>query len=269
MTKKFKVMLTFDVDGETMWTAPDADSDPRNAEPVTLSMGSYGTTVAMPRILKMLKDYEIKGSFFIPGATAAKYPEMVKAVHKEGHDIGNHGYTHMCPDEFKSKEEEVKEYDDANQILQKLTGQRPKGFRAPSWGFSKHTLNILEEMEFTYDSTMMGSDRMGRLEAYDQKADIVEIPINWSLDDAPYWLFSLHTWGAPMQPPSAVFEAWSEEFLYLYEESFDNCFTLTCHPQIIGRPGRLRMYERLIRFIKGHKNIEFTTCIDAAESFTP
>lgn len=54
---------------------------------------------------------------------------------------------------------------------------------------------------------------------------------------------------------------------YLYEEGQNNVFSLICHPQIIGRPGRMKMYEGLIRFIKGHANVEFMTFGEASLRF--
>lgn len=266
--KKFKVMLTFDVDAETLWTAPD----PLNAEgninrPVVLSQGYYGAEVAVPRFLDLLDKYDIKSTFFIPGQTVEKHPAIVKEIAARGHEVGNHGYSHICPCEFKSREEEVDEYVRTSDAIEKVTGVRPVGFRAPSWEFSLNTLDILEDMDFMYDSTMMGSDKMSMLEVFGKKSDIVEIPINWTLDDAPFWMLSGYTWGAPMPAPSTAYEIWTEEFQYLYEESFDNTFTLTCHPQISGRPARIRMYERFIQFVKEHDDIEFMRCIDAAETY--
>lgn len=268
MSKKFKVMLTFDVDAETLWTAPDAANDGNNAKrPSMLSLGSYGPQVAIPRILKLLDKHNIKSSFYIPGETVVKYPEMVAEIHKRGHEIGNHGFTHISPDLFLSYQEEVDEYERTNQEIEKIIHKKPKGFRAPSWEFSENTLKIIKEMGFVYDSTMMGADYVSMLEVFGEKSELVEIPINWTLDDAPFWLLSAQNWGAPMSPPSSVYEIWTEEFQYLYDESFDNCFTLTCHPQLIGRPARIKMYERVIEFIKSHENIEFMRCINAAEQY--
>jgi len=268
MNKKFQVMLTYDVDAETLWTAPDPLNDARNhLRPTMMSQAAYGPKVAVPRILKLLDDFDIKGSFFIPGATVVKYPEMVAEIHKRGHEVANHGYTHICPDEFTDRDAEMKEYVDTNEAIKKITGENIPGFRAPSWEFSVNTLSILKEMGFVYDSSQMGSDKITTCEALGESSDLPEIPINWSLDDAPLWLLSLHTWGATMPAPSTAFESWSEEFLYLYEESFDNVFNLTTHPQIIGRPGRMRMYEKLVKFIKEHDDIEFVRCIDAAEDY--
>lgn len=266
---RFSVMLTFDVDAETLWTAPDPliDDPTNHLKPSLMSQASYGPLVAIPRLLKLLDEYDIQSSFFIPGKTMEKYPDMVKEISKRGHEIGNHGYSHMCPVLCTDKKEEFEEYEKTSEILKKLINKRPVGFRAPSWEFSTNTVGILKGMDFLYDSSLMGDDKISMLDVFGEKTDLVEIPINWSLDDAPFWLLSNDVWGAPMPSPSAVFESWAEEFKYLYEEQKENCFVLTCHPQIIGRPGRLRMYERLIRYIKGHSNINFTTCEKAAEQF--
>ncbi len=270
--KKFQVMLTFDVDAETLWTAPDPliNAEPQgNAvsnenKPSLMSMAAYGPLVAVPRILRMLDKYEIKATFFIPGKTMEKYPEMVKEIDRRSHEIGNHGYSHICPQLCFDEEQERSEYIKTNTILKELTGKDAVGFRTPSFEFSAYTMRILEEMGFLYESSMMGSDEITMLEALGQKSNIVEIPCSWNLDDAPYWLMSNDVWGAPMPSPIAVYESWSEEFEFLYEEGGNNCFCLTCHPQIIGRPGRMRMLEKLIQFIKGHANVEFVTCKEAA-----
>ena len=182
MTKTFKIMLTFDVDAETLWTAPDPLNDPLNSQrPSMLSQGSYGPVVAIPRIIKLLDQYEIKSSFYIPGETVVKYPEMVAELHKRGHEIGNHGYTHRCPNSFDSRAKEANEYEETNTAIEKIIGEKPKGFRAPSWEFSLNTLSIIKEMGFMYDSTMMGGDQIGMLSVFDEMSNIVEIPINWTL----------------------------------------------------------------------------------------
>ena len=61
------VMLSFDFDAETLWLS----RDPKNwKRPGTLSQGKYGATVGVPKILELLRDYEIAATFFVPGWTA-------------------------------------------------------------------------------------------------------------------------------------------------------------------------------------------------------
>ena len=96
--KKMPVLLTFDIDGETLWRC----RDPKNAErPVILPQGQYGPETAMPRILKLLRRHGVHATFFIPGFTAEEYPDMVREIAAEGHDIGNHSWSHTYPDNME------------------------------------------------------------------------------------------------------------------------------------------------------------------------
>ena len=93
--KKMPVLLTFDVDGECLWRC----RDPQNAKrPVILSQGRYGPETGVPRILKMLNRYGIHATFFIPGFTVNQYQDLARQIVAEGHELGNHGWSHTYPD---------------------------------------------------------------------------------------------------------------------------------------------------------------------------
>lgn len=272
--KKMPVLLTFDVDGETLWLC----RDPENANrPVTLSQGRYGPESGVPRIEKLLDKYGIKATFFIPGYTVRQYPEMVKRLADSGHEIGNHGWSHTYPDNMDGYEEELKEYRDSSDIIEKTTGKRPEGYRSPAWEFSPYTIDILEKMgDFKYSSNMMDSDRIHRLETGGRRTDLVELPVHWVLDDAAFWLYSVRTPGKSIQPAESVELYWKNEFDGLLEEFqeevkatgvSDLCFVLTCHPQIIGRPARMGVLERVVRHILETGRIEFVTGSQAANQF--
>ncbi|HWQ78960.1 MAG TPA: polysaccharide deacetylase [Anaerovoracaceae bacterium] len=270
--KKFPVILSFDIDAETLWTSRDPEHAKR---PVQLSMGTYGPVEGVPRITKILDKYGIKASFFIPGMTAERYPEMVKALDAAGHEIGNHSYSHKHPHTFDSKEAEKEELVKSNKILENLTGKVPVGYRSPAWEFSTYSVDIIEEMGFKWGSNMMYTDQVNLMKVFDKQTDIVDIPVAWVLDDAAYWLYSVHTPGKCMQPLDAVETYWKTEFDFLYEEFMDDtdgsrknaCFMLTCHPQIIGRPARMTVLENLIKHIRTRPNAVFMTGYEVAEKF--
>ena len=269
MKKKMPVLLTFDVDGEALWLCRDPENIDR---PVTLSLGQYGPNEGMPRILRVLNKYHLPATFFIPGMIAEKYPDMVKRVDAEGHEIGNHSWTHTYPDKMAGRAEEQDEYLRTSDLLAKLTGKRPAGYRSPAWEFSPHTLDLLEEQGFLYSSNMMDKDSVSHLQIGERKSKLVEIPIHWVLDDAAYWLYSVRIPGKAMQPLQAVEDYWKAEFDGLYEEYMetedtDICYVLTCHPQVIGRPARMKVLENVIRHILGHADVEFMTCSSLAERF--
>ena len=273
MKKKMPVLLTFDLDGETLWRC----RDPENANrPVTLSQGRYGPETGLPRILKLLDKYSIKATFFIPGFTVDQYPDKVREIDAHGHEIGNHSWTHIYPDKLPSREAELKEDMDCSNAIEKITGKRPKGYRSPAWEFGKYTIGIMKEMGFEYSSNMMDTEEIRYLDTGIEKTDMVEFPIHWVLDDAAYWLYSLLTPGKCMQPHTAVEQYWKEEFDAILEEfrdevaetgTSDKCFVLTCHPQITGRPAKVRVLDRLIAHMIQAGDVEFLTGSGAAERF--
>lgn len=272
--KKMPVLLTFDVDGEMIWRC----RDPENAErPVTLSLGHYGLNCGLPRILKMLKKYDVPATFFVPGMTAEMFPHVLPSILEAGvHEIGHHSYSHTYPDKFPSKEAEAEDYARASRIIEPVIGGKLKGYRSPAWEFSRGTLEILEDMGIEYSSNMMGSDRLEMLEIFGKKSNIVEIPIHWILDDAAFWLYSVRIAGKCMQPLGAVEDCWIKEFDGLYEEFLeeeeqgvdsDIVFVLTCHPQVIGRPSRMTVLENVIRHIRTCPQVEFVTAGHAVEDY--
>lgn len=271
---KMPVLLTFDLDGECLWRC----RDPENAKrPVVLSQGRYGPETGMPRILKLLQKYNALATFFIPGFTAQQYQDLVKQIVSQGHEVGNHGWTHTYPDNMDGYEMEKKEYWDCSNLLEELTKKRPKGYRSPAWEFSPYSIDILEDMgDIEYSSNMMDTDKIRYLKIGDRESKIVEIPTHWVLDDAAYWLYSLRTPGKAMQPLESVENYWIAEFDALLEEfteevkeqgDSDICFVLTCHPQIIGRPARMKMLERIIHHMVETRCVEYMTCSEATARF--
>lgn len=266
---KFPVVLSFDVDGETLWLARDPENIKR---PVNLSLGQYGIIEGTPRILRLLDKYGIKASFFVPGYIADKYPGTVESIFSKGHEIGNHGYSHQWPDSFPDKKSELQEYKRSNEIIESLTGKRPVGYRSPAWEFGANTVDILEELNFKYSSNMMHTHNVHFLKIGERKTDLVELPIHWMLDDAAFWLYSIRLQGKAMQPISSVEECWIAEFDGLYEEfngldRTDSCLVLTCHPQVVGRPSRIKALENVIKHISAHKSAEFVMACQLAERF--
>jgi len=70
-----------------------------------------------------------------------------------------------------------------------------------------------------------------------------------------------------LSSPSAVYEIWAGDFDYLYDRIGEGVYTLTMHPQVIGRGHRLLMLERLIRHIQSHRGVEFKTMLEVATSW--
>src|SRR5207248_4953338 len=110
-------------------------------------------------------------------------------------------------------------------------------YRSPAWAFSPNTLDLLAQYGFTYSSNLMSHF----IPWVHPHHNLVELPVSWLLDDAPFFLFRLNG-SRPISNAENVYQAWTEEFRGIYR--YGGLFNLTMHPQVIGRPGRLMMLER-------------------------
>jgi peptidoglycan/xylan/chitin deacetylase (PgdA/CDA1 family) len=260
---KFAVMLTFDLDAESAFLA----NDPENAHRVgVLSQGQYGPKVGVHRLIELLQRKGLPATLFVPGWCAEKYPDAVQAAARVGWEIAHHGYHHIPPASM-TREEEAESIVRGIGAIEKVAGRAPVGYRSPSWDFSSNTLELLSQNGFLYSSNMMDNDAPYLHPVSSSAGRIVELPIQWILDDAPYFMFSRPA-VRPISALSNAYEHWSEEFEGLYaERERGKIYVLTMHPFISGRPSRVRLLEKLIDFIQQHPDVAFYTCEDVARHF--
>jgi peptidoglycan/xylan/chitin deacetylase (PgdA/CDA1 family) len=250
------VAFTFDFDAEEVWIG----DDPENANrPGVLSQGTYGAKVAVPLILQLLERQGLRQTFFVPGRVGERYPERVREILAGGHEIGHHGFTHTSPAKLPRDEEEA-ELVRALEVLRGL-GADPVGYRSPSWEFSPSTIGLLQQHGFRYSSNYMDD-----LHPYlHPDSTLVELPIQWVLDDAAhFWFSSGMDWTRSISPPSVVREIWWDELDGIVAQG--GAFILTMHPQVIGRPHRLKMLEQFMTDVKARGDCWIATCSEIAEA---
>ena len=141
--------------------------------------------------------------------------------------------------------------------LTEITGKKPVGIRTPSWDYSPNTLALIEELGFLYDSSLMADDSPYELVSAGRATGIVELPVEWILDDAPYFKMSRFASLRPHTTPEEGYTILKAEFDVAYEEG--GLFLLTTHPHIVGHRSRIVILERLIRYIREHPGVWFAT----------
>jgi polysaccharide deacetylase family protein (PEP-CTERM system associated) len=110
----------------------------------------------LTKVLGILEDNNVKATFFITGKVAEQYPDCVREIFSQGHEIASHGYSHTMLDKLSSKEALV-EIKRSKDVLKKITGINPKGFRAPSWSINTSNLevyNLLQKKGYKYSSSL-------------------------------------------------------------------------------------------------------------------
>jgi peptidoglycan-N-acetylglucosamine deacetylase len=245
--------LSFDSDHETNELRDGGKSIGR------MAWGQYGHRVGVPNILKMLAKHSVTATFYVPGVVAILYPDEQRRVAAEGHEVGIHSWIH----ELNS----ILPYDAekdlmlrAADVLEKTTQVRPVGVRTASWDFSPHTLQITKEMGLLYDSSLMADVDCYELVLDGEPTGVIELPVEWIRDDAPYFMMQRFQNLRPYTPPADVFDIFRREFEAAYEEG--GIFQLTCHPHIIGYRSRIWIIDELIRLAKTKGDVWFATHAD-------
>ncbi|MDL2121700.1 MAG: DUF3473 domain-containing protein [Deltaproteobacteria bacterium] len=107
-------------------------------------------------LLRILSDYKVKGTFFIVGWVAEKFPGLVRKIHEQAHEIASHGYAHVLCYEMK-REEFKKDVQKSVQILEELTGEKVLGIRVAGASIKRENLwalDVLIDLGIIYDSSI-------------------------------------------------------------------------------------------------------------------
>lgn len=256
--KKCAVAITVNLNGEYFWLSmfPDCKNKPK-----TLSLGTFGINVGLGRVLDLFDKYGIKSTFFIPAAVAENYFDKVTDIFRRGHEIANHGYAHENL-ALLAKEDQREIIVKSNEMIKSITGAAPVGFRAPEGEVTKETYDILEDIGFSYDSSLLDDNMPYFLRLENKEYNIVELPIQWQLYDFPYFAFNYSpafpAGQGRIAPYSNVLNNWIHEY-----EGYKNkglAYILQIEPQTIGTPGRILMLRKLIEHITKSGDAWICTC---------
>lgn len=145
---KVQVLLSVDFDAVSGFLGTGASATTNLAD---YSSGFFAAQVGVPRLLRLFKKHGISSSvtWFVPGHSMESFPEETKAIVDSGAEIGCHGYAHEGSSQMTdSQEREV--IAKCVQLATDLTGQKPRGWRAPLYQLRTHTIQVLEEYGFLY-----------------------------------------------------------------------------------------------------------------------
>lgn len=247
---RLTVALTFDHDAIS-------DSVRRGDSVVKLSHGEFGPRVGVPRILALLASRGIPSTWFVPGHTIEAFPESIEAIVAGGHELASHGWFHEDFSEL-STDEQRSILARSVAALERASGIRPAGWRAPYWSLGGRTLELVREAGFVYDSSLMSGDyALSRVRTGDhhdiadgtrwgRETALVEVPVYWALDDWPQFEPAGGGGRDGLAAPSKVLEIWTEELRYAYDHAPGGLLMLTMHPECIGRGHRMGVLERFI-----------------------
>ena len=256
--KKAAASFSFDIDAESVIL----NFKPSTANQMTvMSHQSYGPLAGVKRILEILERNQVQSTFFVPGCTARRYPTVIKNIVAAGHEIAHHGDMHEQP-AAATVEQEIQYIERGIESLQKVAGVTPIGYRAPFWELSWKTPELLVDYGFLYDTSLMDADHPYELAVKDKS--LVELPVQWALDDWEQYAFLPDITGVGLiESPLKAREMWQLEFDGLRREG--GIFILTNHPFLSGRPSRAFSLEALIQYALSHSDVWVTSLAEIAK----
>jgi peptidoglycan-N-acetylglucosamine deacetylase len=240
--------ITFDVDAESAILSIDRKYAARAS---TMSHQAYGPKVGVPRLLGVLDRAGVQATFFVPGFTARRYPDMVRRIVAAGHEVGWHNDLHEPLFEL-SEDEERAILERGTEVLEPLTGERPRGYRAPWWELNERTPELLARAGYEYDSSLMDDDVPYRLAT--SAGTLIELPVHWSLDDWEQYAFLPEPdVGQQIELPSKVVELWTVELDAMRKEG---CLcVVTMHPFLSGRPSRAQALAEFLARVRAREDV--------------
>jgi peptidoglycan/xylan/chitin deacetylase (PgdA/CDA1 family) len=253
--RRVAVCLTWDVDAESglYFRAPERARNQLGE----LHQRVFGPQVGVWRILRMLEKHQVPATFYVPSYTALVHAKAVRAIVSAGYPIGLHGHIHEAVEVLDgAQENEVLRL--SKQILSEICGYTPTLYRAPAWELNRRTPEILVRHGCRSDSSLMDDEVPYALET--PAGPLIEIPIQWALDDAEYWLHTRMNREKSFTDPNTVFAFWRGEFDGFYRDG--SCYVLTLHPFISGRHVTMATIERLILYIKSFPDVWWATMQD-------
>jgi peptidoglycan/xylan/chitin deacetylase (PgdA/CDA1 family) len=283
--KSIKCSFGVDIDSVAGWIGSYGGGD----SPSDIQRGVFATEVGIPRLLRLFKKYGMTNTFFIPGHSLESFPKEMDMIVAAGHEIGAHGYLHENPIAMTLQQEEDV-LAKSIELIEALSGKKPRGYVAPWWEMSENTAALLQKYGFSYDHSQgyrdfqpfyaRVGDRWNTID-YTQPAsswmkpmihgdeiDLVDIGANWYVDDLPPMMFMK---AAPNShgfvSPRDIEDMWREQFDWVYREMDYAAFCFTIHPDVAGRPQVLMMLERLIDHINTHSGIEWQPFETIADDF--
>lgn len=255
--KKCAVAITFDMDSDSILHLDYPDS--ADTRVTTFSWLQYDK-VAIPRILDVFKQYNLKQTFFVPAWCIERYPETVELILKDDHEIAQHGYLHEHPNTL-SREDEHYWLQRSIDVIEKFTGKRPRGSRSPSYKFSKNSADLLSKEGIIYDSSLMGDDVPYVLKT--DYGEVIELPTDILMDD---WSHNTHNAELgkvmPIRSPKEAMEIYLSHFDVMWE--YGGVWVSVWHPFVTGRLSRFQSIPPMIEYMMEKGDVWFATLEEIA-----
>ena len=219
----------------------------------------YGIQAGVPRVAKLLRQYDVKASWTVAALSLENHPEVAATIRELGHEAVSHGYRWVH--QFKLDEAAEREFiAKAVASIERTTGTRPYGWLS-RYFHTDNTRRLLIEAGFDYHM----DDYSGDVPFWDRTTvpgkPIAIVPYQIDTND-------MKMWTDPAYTPAAWLDYAKQCFDQLYREGVEGnpkMMSLGLHLRIIGRPGRIWALEEFLRHVRTHEGVWIATRREIAQ----
>ena len=262
--KSCAFLLCFDLDGSTIWL------NKVRATPGGLkflkgpSVGQYGPNCGADRILRILDEYGLKSTFFVPGTVMRENPAVVRRIAEAGHEIAHHGLDHENS-YGDTAEAQMAIINECQHIFRDTIGQPAAGFRCTGSLLPETQKILYSDPDTLYTMCNNGAELPSFVRVDGRETNVVHLPCR-QVDD--YIQMTYSAWppiptGLPRIAPYAdVLKNFIDEAEGV--RRFGGCVGTAFHPQVSGSPGKSQITRKLIEHLLGRGDVWLPTCREAA-----
>ena len=215
----------------------------------TTTWYQYGVREGIPRMLDLFGRYKVSTTSHMVGVAVEKAPKLAREIVERGHEAAAHGQT-WTPQYDLDEMAERKFIADNVEVINRVTGISPKGYNCPAMRGTKHTLGLLQALGFTYHIDDVSADEPFIIPVNGKDFAIVPYTINLN-DIVQFERYSFDTHGFEKQL--------YDEFDVLYEEAKTRrrMMSISLHDRIAGKPARVLMLERFLKYALKQRGVVF------------
>ncbi len=217
-----------------------------------VAWSNYGGKVGVYRIINLLREHGIRGTFCVNGRSAELFPDAVAQIVKSGHDVAAHAYTQDQLMSYMTPDEERATIARCLDLLEGTAGARPKGWISPTMAFSEHTRALVAAAGMLWHGDARDSDLPSLVAT--PHGEVVHIPGSNFTDVRVMESSSLGLW-----------DVYKEAFDYLYLRESPAFLVMSIHCHFGGRPLIAAIFDKILRYMTGHPDVWFASYDEIAQ----
>jgi len=223
------------------------------------SWAHYAHTTGMPRLLDILHKKKVKATVFTSGIIADRYPELVRRIAEEGHEICGHSYSQDILPVYLDEKGDKENIERCQQVIARASGKRITGWSSPRATPGLTTIRNLAEMDFLWHNDTFETD-MPYLETFGDKK-LVAIPFTMEVNDMPLYVRYGNAPNTYNQNLHRILDKW-----YATHDGVA-CLDVTVHAHVFGRPYGAIEFEEALDTITSLKWIWIPTHEEVAKLY--